>query len=102
MTRRIALQIRASIFAICFTYAGLWEPQAGIIFESASLGQTNASFLSLSDLQSLGARFHLDQTYQVEAIGGNITAGLGLVDPTIYGAIVPLNGGNAFPDGPPA
>lgn len=81
--------------------------QAGVIFVSASLGPTGVTSPGLVifnvpgfGAQFLGARFHLDSTKQITAIGGHLvrntnTSGI------LFGAIFPLSGPMAVPTGNP-
>jgi hypothetical protein len=69
-----------------------------VSLESAPLGSTGQSGGALiSSFQFLGWRFQLTDTLQVTYIGGH----LGSLSPNneIFGAIVPLSGSNALPQG---
>jgi hypothetical protein len=85
-------------FAMLVATAG--QLQAGIIYESATLGTTgNFGGATISSTQFLGSRFSVGENVVVDSIGGHIQPIRG--GGTLFGVIVELTGPGALPTGSP-
>jgi hypothetical protein len=81
-----------------------WAPlaQADVIYESAELGPTGIIIgARVEPAQFLGARFHIDQTVQVTAVGGHLTMHTGHGGQELFAAIVGLTDPDTLPLGAP-
>ena len=84
--------------AIVFAFS-VSSVRAEIIIETANLPiSPNSGGVTISPYQILGARFHLDSTVEVTAIGGTMA---GLEEGTFFGAILSLEDSESLPIGQP-
>jgi hypothetical protein len=77
--------------------------QAGVIFQSATLGQTGLSYGNgwvISGGTDLAVRFQLLNTYDVTAVGGDFVSSGPVPNGTIFAAIVAISGPTGFPGTP--
>lgn len=84
--------LTATVGATLIALEAVDAVQAVTLLASASLGSTNSGAgFTVDSNQFLGWKFHLENTFQVAAIGGNLKIGSG----SIFGAIVALSGPRA-------
>jgi hypothetical protein len=91
----------AIVIAVCAS-AVLDASSAPFLFESATFGGAplidgQAGGIALLSTQFLGARFEVDDTLQVQSVGGDIVA---IAGGSLFAAIIPLNSLSALPSGP--
>jgi CARDB len=74
-------------------------PGQQLTHESATLGPTGVlSGYTVNTTSFLGSRFHLDQTFNVQSVGGHFAFFSGS---SVFARIVSLSGSNALPSGSP-